>query len=570
MRVITRGVLCIVVAGALNGCVTQQGYPEIPVPAPAPAPVVEAPAPAPSPAAPVPVSEKVSMMGEIRFSRTSATLSPEAKASLADLLNKVGSTRVEVFVVAGHAEDSLKWEKAKSLSQQRADATKDYLISRGIAPARIYTTAHGSDKPADTSGTTTGRAKNNRVDIEIMATRDANMDATGWMPNNVVSVLFATNRKRTGSDNPFYFYGNQLTDRVGEAVLERGVAAVRVPRERERGDLQRPSSVTLTIERVARNFGLRTLPTLLLPNPDNDFLYEHKIHVLKQAEFKSMLKDAVALSKGKTAVLYIHGYNNDFTEAAFRTAQLVYDMSEVDYDLVPLMFSWPSNPGIPGLDYVTAGKRTEVSSEALAAYLREIAQSTDIATVHIVAHSMGSRVLVSALDKLGTTKELTRQKEGTSVPVFKHIVFAAADITPEFFEKHIEPAIKSQHTVTSYVSSNDKVLWASKIVNQEPRIGFGFKHLPKCVDTIDVSAAGKGLAHSTWANSPRIIDDLRNMIRYNIAAARRGLRLRPNPAQAYWAFDRNPSATAKPFAREAHATLLPCNALVPGIAALVR
>ncbi len=511
------------------------------------------------------------MMGEIQFYRASAALSPQAKAALADLLHQVGASSVDGFEVTGYTDDSLEWEKAKRLSWRRADAVKDYLVSRGIAPTRVFTKAHGSDNPAHPNSTVAGRAQNNRVAIEIVATRSSDMDPAGWMPNNVVPVLFATNRKRTGSDNPFYFYGNQLTDRAGAAALEHGVATVRVPRERERGELTRPSTVVLTIERVAKHHGISTLPALVLPNPDTDFLYEHKIHVLEQAEFTSTLKDAVAVSKSKTAVLYIHGYNNDFTEAVFRTAQLVYDLSQFDYDLVPLMFSWPSNPGIPGFDYVTADKRTDVSSEALADYLREIAQSTDIGTVHIVAHSMGSRVLVSALDRLGTTKELTRQKkDGTSVPVFKHIVFAAADITPGLFEKHIEPAIRSQHTVTSYVSSNDKVLWASRVVNRKPRIGFGFKHLPKCVDTIDVSAAGKGLAHSTWANSPRIIDDLRNMIRYSIAAARRGLRSRPDPTQAYWAFDRNPPATSTPFAPDVHATLLPCSALSPGVAALGR
>ncbi len=453
---------------------------------------------------------------------------------------------------------------------RRADAVRDYLVSRGIDAAQVDAQAQGSAQPADSSRTAAGRAKNNRVSIEILATRSSYVDQSAWMPNNVVSVLYATNRKRTRSDNPFYFYGNQLASGAGAGALEHGVATVRVPRERERGDLRRPPSTTLIIQRAADFLGMRNVPKPMLPNPETDFLYEHKLHVLTPEAFKATLKDAVAVSKGKTAILYVHGYNNDFTDAAFRTAQMVYDMAEVNYDLVPLMFSWPSNPGMPALDYAAAGKRTEVSGEALAAYLREIAQTTDIGTVHIVAHSMGSRVLVSALEKLGTTKELTKQKDGASVSVFKHIVFAAADISPGIFEKLIEPAIKSGHTVTSYVSSNDKILWLSQARNLEPRIGFGFKHLPKCVDTIDVSAAGRGLAHSTWAESPRVIDDMRNLIRYSIAPARRGLRARSNPAQSYWAFETKTPAKAAPFKPEVYSTLLPCTPLPPGIAALRR
>jgi esterase/lipase superfamily enzyme len=172
-------------------------------------------------------------------------------------------------------------------------------------------------------------------------------------------------------------------------------------------------------------------------------------------------------------------------------------------------------------------------------------------------------VLASALEKLGTKQELTRQKDGASVPVFKHIVFAAADISPAIFEKLIEPVIKSRHTVTSYISSNDKILWLSQTRNLEPRIGFGFKHLPKCVDSIDVSAAGRRFAHSTWADSPPVIDDLRNLTRYSIAPALRGLHARTRPGQTYWALETKVPAKLASIGAKTHHTLLPCANLAP-------
>ena len=404
--------------------------------------------------------------------------------------------------------------------------------------------------------------------VEITAALARDADPASWMPNDVVSVLYATNRKRTGSEKAFTFYGNQLAAGSGPEALEHGVAAVRIPRERERGGYRRPPSTILLIDRIAGSFGVTDLPSVLSINPDKHFLFEHTLKVLTPERFKSTLREAVKVSRAKAAILYIHGYNNDFTDAAFRTAQMVYDMAEPNYDLVPLMFSWPSNPGIPGVDYKRASERTEASADALAIYLREIAQNTDIGTVHIVAHSMGSRVLTGALQKLGASKELTVEQNGEDVPVFKHIVFAAADISPADFNERIAPAIRSRHTVTSYVSSDDKILLLSWARNRQARIGFGLKHLPMCVDNIDVSATGNWLGHSTWAESPRVIDDLRQLVRYSIAPARRGLSARTSRPSPYWAFEKK-APRQTPVDERAYSTVAPCT-LPSDVAAVIR
>lgn len=553
---------CLLIVFTLAGCATapEPSGGTAPQPAPAPAPVAEpAPAPAPVPApVPVPTSEKVAFTANVLFPAGSSSLVPAGKAELAIFLNKIGGSSAGVFVVVGHSDTGVAAAAAKRLSMRRADAVRDYMVARGIDASRIYAEAKGSTQPVATNKTAAGRAENNRVTVEVVGTRSLAVDADAWMPNNVVPVLYATNRQRTGSTNPFYFYGNRLAGGDAAESIERGIAVVRVPRERERGAIERPASIKLIIERGAQAAGIDGLSKLVLPNPDTDFLYEHKIQVLKKDTFNKALTDAVAVSKSKTAVLYVHGYNNDFTDAAFRTAQIAYDLAEVDYDIVPLMFTWPSNPGLVGWNYPTAEKRTEESGYALADYLREIARATDIGTVHIVAHSMGSQVLGTALMKLGAAAELSGTKDGKSTPVFRHIVFAAADIPPKIFNERIAPAIKARHTVTSYISSNDKVLWASKIRNGEPRVGFTFKDLANCVDTIDVTAAASGLAHSTWAESPRVLADLRNLLRYSVAPARRGLRARPDPRRQYWALERGKAvATMSP---DAHATLMPCEA----------
>ena len=113
--------------------------------------------------------------------------------------------------------------------------------------------------------------------------------------------------------------------------------------------------------------------------------------------------------------------------------------------MVSIMFSWPSDLGLFGHDYREARKGAQASDYDLAGLLREIANTTNIGTVHIVAHSMGAEVLGHAMIKLGVVAMCMVTANRTARPRFRQIVFAAPDVTPRIFEDVIEPAIKTNH-----------------------------------------------------------------------------------------------------------------------------
>ena len=94
--------------------------------------------------------------------------------------------------------------------------------------------------------------------LPLQALREHHLNSAGAS----VPVLFATNRQPTGSDNPFYYYGNALIDRPDRNNLRRGIAVVRVPPERERGEVSRPSWVAVTLERVTSHPLAKTLHIL--------------------------------------------------------------------------------------------------------------------------------------------------------------------------------------------------------------------------------------------------------------------------------------------------------------------
>ena len=145
--------------------------------APPPAVVAQAPAPAPAAApapalVPVPTSEKVSYSADAFFDFDKAVLKPAGKASLDDLSSKLQGINLEVIIAVGHTDSIGTDVYNQKLSIRRADAVKAYLQSKGIEANRVYTEGKGEKQPVADNKSTAGRAKNRRVEIEVVGTRN--------------------------------------------------------------------------------------------------------------------------------------------------------------------------------------------------------------------------------------------------------------------------------------------------------------------------------------------------------------------------------------------------------------
>ena len=138
-----------------------------PAPAPAPAP---ARAPAPAPAAKVAVA-KVTYAADTFFDFDKAVIKPEGKAKLDDLVAKVKNIKLEVIIAVGHADSTGPDAYNQKLSVRRAEAVKAYLVSQGVDKNRVYTEGKGEKQPIADNKTREGRAKNRRVEVEVVGTR---------------------------------------------------------------------------------------------------------------------------------------------------------------------------------------------------------------------------------------------------------------------------------------------------------------------------------------------------------------------------------------------------------------
>jgi OOP family OmpA-OmpF porin len=157
-------------AKGCDGALVAQAPAPAPVSAPAPAaPAAAAPAPAPAPQPPA--ATKVTYAADAFFDFDKSVLKPEGKAKLDDLVGKVKDINLEVIIAVGHTDSVGTDAYNQRLSVRRSEAVKAYLVSKGIEKNRVYTEGKGEKQPVADNKTAEGRAKNRRVEIEVVGTR---------------------------------------------------------------------------------------------------------------------------------------------------------------------------------------------------------------------------------------------------------------------------------------------------------------------------------------------------------------------------------------------------------------
>lgn len=301
----------------------------------------------------------------------------------------------------------------------------------------------------------------------------------------------------------------------GRGDLVMGNCVVSIPKAHRAGQLERPK-----ILRVEFN-----------EDPRKHFVV---LEVSEQKDHECMcdIQECVKNSPNREAFVFVHGYNVGFEEAAQRTAQIAHDL---EFKGAAVLFSWPSQGGL--FKYTIDETNVQWSVPHLVAFLKNISEKSGAKTIHLIAHSMGNRALVAALQQFAA-----ENSGGLKSPRFNEVVLAAPDIDAEIFKNQIAPAIaNAADRVTMYASSNDLALQASRKVHGYPRAGDTGKDLVVVtgIDTVDVSAVDMSLlGHDYYGSNPEILRDLLEVFNVRKKTAERTyLRASQNGGMPYWIFD---------------------------------
>ncbi len=210
-------------------------------------------------------------------------------------------------------------------------------------------------------------------------------------------------------------------------------------------------------------------------------------------------------------VVYVHGYNNPFDDAAIRAAQLGADL-----DVPPnhmMLFSWPAlhDP----LKYTVDEATVDASEIFLRQFLIDIAaRVAQGRKIHLIAHSMGNRALLRVVHALATDP-------ATSSIKFGQIILAAADVDRELFGALGDSYVKSSDRTTVYLSPYDfAVGLSSNVVHDYPRVGCGDKPqvvVPGIANVVS-TLPDDFPSHGYFGDTSLILADIKNLLLRNTPA----------------------------------------------------
>lgn len=252
-------------------------------------------------------------------------------------------------------------------------------------------------------------------------------------------------------------------------------------------------------------------------NPYRDFIVDDYDLTFSREEFLSLVRQSNE-KVPKSSLVYIHGFDVSFENAAERTAQMSLDIGS---DAVPIFFSWPSahevgtsfGDGMFQLvtTYSFASNNSKQSRPFVGAFLSQIASFPW--PYRVIAHSMGADITGNALltsylyDRYAVPRQPIRPPETISL--------VAPDIAERDFADQLGPILLSGNSRVTVYCTNDWALWASKLYNGSTRLGWCGTE-GRLVPGVDVAVV-RGrmtdvLRHSYFLGSIRMLDDIGELL----------------------------------------------------------
>jgi esterase/lipase superfamily enzyme len=412
--------------------------------------------------------------------------------------------RDEILVLAGRLEQ-------EGDTQTLGDALNDFVRRLlKTAPPDATNAVRGAMQRAQpasaTTRTTRGAA---RAERGGRAGRAPDKAATSEPVGTVViPVFYGTDRASTDDPDPQNRYSGS------RGSLGFGVARVSIPVDKPVGELPGPSWWRLEFR----------------PDPSKHVVLLD-VRSLAWDDFAGELRGSLASVGEMDALVFIHGYNVGFADAARRAAQIAFDLK---FPGRTLLYSWASAGDAH--KYTVDEATVEWSTPHFEHFLRLALTEIGARAVHVIAHSMGNRAMVRALEHF----DASSLPQGAAT--LRQIILAAPDVDSDTFRQLAGAFNRSAERVTLYASSTDLALKVSKTVHGYPRAGDagGALVIVDGVDTIDatnVDTSLLGLGHSYFGSKRSILNDMFNLITQGQAPDLRfDLEAAPADRGKYWLY----------------------------------
>lgn len=297
----------------------------------------------------------------------------------------------------------------------------------------------------------------------------------------VYPVWFGTNRKPEGES-----FGGERHDKT-----TLGRALVHVPGAHRFGE------IGSSFWRRLRRFDLRDdrLRLQAVDEREKENFFE---------EINAAMQTARASGEMAHALVYIHGFNVSFVEAAIRAAQLGVDL---DVPGATAFFSWASRGTVAA--YPVDEASIEASEPAITDFLVDFATRCGAEKVHVLAHSMGNRGLLRALQRIAANAQ-TRGRVRLG-----QVFLAAPDVDRDLFLNLADLYPQHAERVTLYASDADRAVHLSARLHDAPRAGYYAPYtVAPGVDTVAVPNFDVDLlGHGYFSQAEALLHDMYDLMR---------------------------------------------------------
>ncbi|MES2665626.1 MAG: alpha/beta fold hydrolase [Pseudomonadota bacterium] len=232
------------------------------------------------------------------------------------------------------------------------------------------------------------------------------------------------------------------------------------------------------------------------PDPRVDFLTTSEVRYQTNEAFRADLGPAMRPSGGD-AVIFVHGYNNTFSEGLYRIAQLAHDL---EMPGAVVHYSWPS--AAEPLGYVYDRDSILFARDGLEALIDQVSRA-GARRITLVAHSMGSLLTMEAL------RQIAIRGDSATMNKISGVVLISPDIDVEVFRTQAKAIGKLPQPFLIFGSGKDRMLkLAGLMTGQKERLGT-LTDLTRVADLdvtlLDITSFTEGAGHFVLGDSKTLI-----------------------------------------------------------------
>ena len=350
-------------------------------------------------------------------------------------------------------------------------------------------------------------------------------------------ILYATDRRPAGEDDPEHYYVNDRGQ-----LVRLGVARVTLGEKTFNWDFARKVSMLKTrsdkfpikISSI-EEWGLlgSTVPYWA----DIDLMFPDSPPPDATGQFTDAINAQLALSKKKHVYIYVHGFKVVYEDPVLVASELWHFMG---YNGAFIAYAWPSTPS--AFAYIRDSDTSAGYARNFRLLLEAIAEHTDVKQIHVIGYSNGTRLVTRALEQLALINQGKNAEEIYAKLRIHNVILVGSDLDRGVFDSYLSDGLLNvQKHLTIYMSESDKALGMSQFLTRRQRVGqmfggdggelkpWGRKALVEYADQISLinvtnaEGAESGNGHGYFRNSPWASSDILMTLYYGLTPKQRGL-----------------------------------------------